>query len=296
MQVAMVEQRLHQQRDAANFEHVLGDITAARLQIRDIRCSFEDLGHVKEVELDPAFICNCWQMQRGIGRAAGRRHNCGSVFQSFLGDDVARPDVQLDQLDDHLAGGHAEGIADFVRRGSAGRIRQRKADRLGDRRHGVGGELGAAGAGRRTRHVFHLVEIFVREAADRVAADRLEHVLHGDGLAAEIAGQDRAAVDEDRRHVEPHHRHHHAGKRLVAAGEPDEGVIAVAAHGELDRVRDHFARRQRRIHAGMAHGDAVGDGDGAELARRAAVGRNALLHRLRLAHQGDVAGRGFVPA
>src|SRR5581483_5793547 len=39
-----------------------------------------------------------------------------------------------------------------------------------------------------------------------------------------------------------------------------------------------------------------GDGDGAEFARRAVGGGDALLHGLRLAHQGDVAGGGFVPA
>src|SRR6478609_639598 len=46
----------------------------------------------------------------------------------------------------------------------------------------------------------------------------------------------------------------------------------------------------------MPHGDAVGDGDGAELARRAAAGCDALLHRLGLAHQRDVAGGRLVPA
>ena len=46
----------------------------------------------------------------------------------------------------------------------------------------------------------------------------------------------------------------------------------------------------------MPHGDAVGDGDGAEFARRAVGGDNALLDGLRLAHQRDVAGRGLVPA
>ena len=46
----------------------------------------------------------------------------------------------------------------------------------------------------------------------------------------------------------------------------------------------------------MAHRDAVGDGDGAKLARRAAGHRDALLGGLGLAHQRDVAGRGFVPA
>ena len=46
----------------------------------------------------------------------------------------------------------------------------------------------------------------------------------------------------------------------------------------------------------VAHGDAVGDGDGGEFARRAAGGGDALLDRLRLALQRDVARRRLVPA
>src|SRR5215471_10793740 len=46
----------------------------------------------------------------------------------------------------------------------------------------------------------------------------------------------------------------------------------------------------------MPHGDAVGDGDGAELVWGAAAGGDALLHRLSLAHQRDVAGGRLVPA
>ena len=82
-----------------------------------------------------------------------------------------------------------------------------------------------------------------------------------------------------RRHVEAQHRHHHAGQRLVAAGEADQRVVAVAADRQLDRVGDDVARGERGLHALVAHGDAVGDGDGGELARRAAAGLHALLRR-----------------
>ena len=132
--------------------------------------------------------------------------------------------------------------------------------------------------------------------ADRMLADRLVDVLNGDRLALEGAGQNRAAIDEDRRHVEPAHRHHHAGLRLVAAGDADQRVIGMAAHRQFDGIGDHLARRQRGLHAGMAHGDAVGHGDGAELARRGADGGDAHLDRLRLPHQRDIARRGLVPA
>ena len=66
-----------------------------------------------------------------------------------------------------------------------------------------------------------------------------------DGIApAELAGQDGAAIDEDRRHVEADLRHHHAGQRLVAAGHRHQRVIGMAAHGQLDRIRDHVTAGQ----------------------------------------------------
>ena len=161
VQEAVVEQRLHQQRHAASFEHVLGDITAARFQIRDIWCLFEDFGDVEQIEFDAAFMRDRRQMQRGIGRAAGRGDDGGGVFQRLAGDDVARADVLAIRSMIISPAEHAELVADFVRRRRAGRIRQREADRLGDGRHGVGGELRAAGAGRRTGVLLELVEIVV---------------------------------------------------------------------------------------------------------------------------------------
>src|SRR3546814_19257912 len=92
-----------------------------------------------------------------------------------------------------------------------------------------------------------------------------------------------------------HHGHHHAGQRLVAAGEADQRVVAVAAHGELDGVGDEVAADQRRLHALVAHGDAVGHGDGAELSRGAGGRLPAALPPLRLARAGAVEGRRLVP-
>src|SRR6266702_5430600 len=194
---SVVEQRLHQKRYAANFKHVFGDITTTRLQIRDIRCLFEDFCHFEQVEFDAGLVRNRRQVQRSIGRAAGRGDHSCRILKRLARDDVARPEIRRDQVHYLLAGGHAEGVADFIRCRGTGRVRQRQPDRLGDGRHGVGGELRAAGAGRGARHTLDLVEVLVRHGADRVLADRLEHVLHGDLLSAEIAGQDRAAIDED---------------------------------------------------------------------------------------------------
>ena len=139
------------------------------------------------------------------------------------------------------------------------------------------------------------LELGVVDRADRMLADRLEHVDHGHVAVVEAPGQDGAAIHEDRRHVQPDHRHHEPGQRLVAAGEPDQRVIGMAAHGELDRIGDHLARDQRALHALVTHGNAVGHGDRRELARRAARLGDAALGGLRLAAECDVAGRGLVP-
>ena len=292
----MVEKGLEHERHAASFEQVLGDIAAGRFQIRDIRCPFQDFGDGEQIEVDAAFMRDRRQMQRRVGRAARGGDDGRGILERFPGDDVARTDVQREQVHDLLAGRHAEAVPDLVRRGRAGRIGQRKADGLRHASHGVGGELRAAGPGRRTGHLLELVEVLESTSCRPTRTDGLEQILHRDRPALERARQDRAAIDEDRRHVETAHRHHHAGQGLVAAGQADQRVVAMAAHGELDAIGDDLARGQRGLHALMPHGDAVGDGDGAEFARRAVGGDDAFLHGLRLAHQRDVAGRGLVPA
>ena len=140
------------------------------------------------------------------------------------------------------------------------------------------------------------MEVRIGELAGGMHADALEDVDDGDVLAAELARQDRAAIHEHRRHVEPQHRHHHARQRLVATGQGDHRVVAVAAHGELDRIGDQVAGGERRLHALVSHGNSVGHGDGGEFARRAAAAIDANLYGLGLAVERDVAGGGLVPA
>ncbi len=69
VQKAVVEQCLHQERNAASLEHVLGDIFAARLEISNIGRPLEDFGHVEQIERYPAFVGDRRQVQGRIGRA-----------------------------------------------------------------------------------------------------------------------------------------------------------------------------------------------------------------------------------
>src|SRR5580700_9370281 len=49
MEEAVIEQRPHQKRNTTSLEHIFGDITAGRFQIRDIRGFFENFGNVEKV-------------------------------------------------------------------------------------------------------------------------------------------------------------------------------------------------------------------------------------------------------
>ncbi len=77
---------------------------------------------------------------------------------------------------------------------------------------------------------------FIGHGAGLVPADRLEDILDGHILAIEPPRQDRATIDEHRRDIQPDHRHHHARQGFVTAGQSDQRVIAMTAHGQLDGV------------------------------------------------------------
>ena len=82
-----------------------------------------------------------------------------AAFSSAFSVTMSRGRMFLgDQLHDLFAGGEIEAVAHLVGRRRAAGIGQRQPDRLGDGGHGVGGELGAAGAGRRTGDLLDLEE------------------------------------------------------------------------------------------------------------------------------------------
>ena len=209
---------------------------------------------------------------------------------TLLGRDVVGEDVDH-QLADLLGDGALVVVFGRDHRRAAGADPQR----LEGAGHRVGGELAAAGAGAGAGDALELVQFLVAHVAGVVGADRLEDVEDGDVAAVPVAGGDRAAVEQDRGHVEPGQRHRAAGDRLVAGAEGDDRVELVAAGHQLDRVGDHLAADQRGLHPLGAHRHPVGDGDGVELHRRAAGGADALFDVLGQAAQVEVAGHRLGP-
>ena len=107
--------------------------------------------------------------------------------------------------------------------------------------------------------------------------------------------QDRSAVDEDHREVEPAGGHEHPGQGLVASGEPDEGVEALGVHDRLDGVRDDLPAHEGGVHALVTHRDAVGDGNGNEFEGKPAGRSHAVLRPLGQPGERQVARRDLVP-
>ena len=114
--------------------------------------------------------------------------------------------------------------------------------------------------------------------------ERLQLAFH-----QRLAGLHRPARDEDGGDVQPHRGVQHAGRDLVAVGDADHGVGAMAVDHVFDGVGDDFARRQRIEHAVMAHGDAVVDRDRVELLGDAAGGLDLARDELAEVLQVDVA-------
>ena len=164
------------------------------------------------------------------------------------------------------------------------------------RGHRVGGVHAAARALARADRALDLVDLLAGDQPAGAGPDGLEGVDDRDVAVPDPTREDRPGVDEHRRHVQAGGGHQHAGQRLVAAGERDHPVEALGLHDGLDGVGDDLAAHQREVHALVAHRDAVGDRDGAELQRVAAAGVHALLGRAGQPLQRQVAGRDLVPA
>ena len=243
-------------------------------------------------EGDAGFVGDRRQMQRSVGRAAGGGDNGRAVFQRLSRHDLARQRSATFQHLHHQPPGLARHLRALgIDAGDHRHVGHRQPHRLRHHRHGVGGELAGAGADRRQAGPLDAFKRRLVDLAGHEAADGLVGIEHGEGFALEPAGQRAAAIDEDRRHVAADHAHHHAGQRLVAAAETDQGVVGEAVDHGLDRIGDQFAREQRELHALVVHADAVGNGNGGEFARRAAGFRDSRLGGVDLKIVGHVAGR-----
>ena len=281
-QPVALEQLAHDEAHAARVVHVRCGVAAARPHVGHDRRALGDRREVVDVELDPELVGDREQVEDAVRRAARRCDRGDAVLERLPRDEGRRPCIAPDEVHHQLA----RPASGLVLGGVLGRNpvqpARRQADELHHRAHRVGGVLAAARAGPGTRHVLDLVQLVERDLARAIRADGLvDRDDRGVPDALVRARVDRAVVEDEARHVEPAEGHRGGRDRLVTADEADDAVEQVAADDELDRVGDHLAADQRRLHPLGAHRDAVAHGDGVELHRRAARRPDALLDELR---------------
>ena len=158
--------------------------------------------------------------------------------------------------------------------------------------HGVGRVHPRAGTAAGTGRPLHGGQLLIGNLAGGVAAHRLKHLVEPHAPALVIAGQHGAAADKDTGQVQPAGGHEHAGDDFVAVGNEDHRVQRMGGEHDLDGIGDELPGGQGVLHAGVVHGQAVADPDGAELKGDAAgvadAGLNRLGHRIQMGVTGDV--------
>ena len=165
--------------------------------------------------------------------------------------------------------------------------RQRQSKRLGQAVHRIRREHARTRPAGRAGVLLDRRHILVADAVvgcDHHRVDQVErHLL---APQDDLARLHRPARDEDGGNVQPHRRHQHARRDLVAVGDADHRIGAMGIDHVFDGVGDQLARGQRIQHPVMAHRDPVIDRDGVELlghaARRLDLARDQLAQVLQM--------------
>ncbi len=186
VQQALVEHRLHDDRDAAVAVDVVHDVLAERLHVGDVRRLVADAVEVVQRQVDLRLAGDREQVQHDVRRAAERHREGDRVLERLFREDVARRDAQAQQVDDGLARAVRVVVAAAVGgrgRGGAGKA---EPERLGDGGHRVGGVHAAAGALAGRERALDALEVGLGHATGDARADALERVDDRDVLLGAV--------------------------------------------------------------------------------------------------------------
>ena len=198
-----------------------------------------DVGHR---EVDVRLAGGSENVQHGVGGAAHRDVEGHRVLERLLGADRAGEDrvvlflvVPRGEIDDLATGLKEKPLAIAVGGDHGAVARQRQTERLCEAVHRVGGEHARTRPTGRAGGALHLLHVFVADGRVAGLDHRVDEVeLDLDAGELGLSGLHWSAGDEDRRDVEAHRRHQHAGRDLVAVGDAHQRVGAVGVDHVLD--------------------------------------------------------------
>ncbi len=115
------------------------------------------------------------EVQDRVGRARERDGHGDRVLEGLAGQDVARPDAGLEQLDHRLPARRQSLRFGSPTASCAELLGSDRPERLDGGRHGVGRVHAAAAAGTRDGRALDVAQLLIGNLAGGARADRLEH-------------------------------------------------------------------------------------------------------------------------
>ena len=263
-------QLVHNSRDATCHVQLFDVVRACRCQMAQVGHLGRQLVEQFQIDVNASLVCDCQQVQNGIGRAAERHLTGQRVAECLRGQDITRLDVLFKQLHDLHTGMLCQMDTCCMDSRNGAVARQCHTDGLGQAVHRVCSVHTRAGTAARARAALALHELFLGDQTGLVCADGLEGLGQRDLLTAEVTCQHRTARYQNGRDIQASRCHEHAGHDLVAVGDEHQCVHLVCLCQRLNRVRDQFTGRQRVLHADVTHCNAVAYADRRNDNRRAA--------------------------
>ncbi len=216
-------------------------VAAAGFQVGEDRCGGGRLVEIFQRECGSGLRRDGQQVQHRIGGAAAGGNGGSGVTEGVPRQEGSWRHLPVRQIDRPPP---APFGLDLLMRIGCGHIvgaHRRQAQHAQRHRHGVGGELAAAGARAGAGGAFQCMQFLGGHAAGGSLPHGLEHILDGDVAILESSGGDRSAIENQSRHVEAGQRHGGGGNGLVAAHQHHDAVQTMAAHHQFDGIGDHLA-------------------------------------------------------
>ena len=270
-------QLIHNCIDAACLIQLLNVGTACRCQMAQVRRAGRNLVQLIQIQLQTCLMCDGKQMKNRIGRTAQCHFTFQCVVDGLFGDDITRLDVLFQQLHDLHASMLGKLDAVGINRRNRAVARQCHADCLTQAVHRVCGVHAGAGTAARAGMLLNISQLSIVNQVCLARTDCLERVGQRDILAIVMACQHRVAGADDSRDVQTSCRHDHARNDLIAVRDEYKCVKLVCLCERLNRVRNQLTGRQRKLHADVAHCNAVAYADGRNQNRRTASHTDASL-------------------
>ena len=247
VQQAGAEHALHQRLDAADADQLGHRVLAAGPQVGQHRHPGADAREVVESSCTPAACAIASRCSTALVEPAERDGHHDRVLERLARHDVRGLEAALDQFHHRLAGALGVESLGCAKRASCAELLAGSCPAPRSPRPWCWPCTCRRKPGSRDRSALDLPQLAI---GDRRRAHAPHGLEHGDDVASfPRTRADRAAIDEDRRAVQPRDGHHAARACSCRSRRSPRGRRSPRADHGLDRIRDHLARHERIPHA-----------------------------------------------